>query len=134
LNDAATCTQIVTAVENFWQTNIKGNWSSGDYTFDILLTRDLSRAHIIDFNPYAQRTDPLLFTYEDLLTLFTHNRSSTPRLKVIDSRTHPAATRNAPANQHNMIPFEALTLSSGMDVGQFSDLWQEEIQKSVDGE
>jgi hypothetical protein len=33
-----------------------------------------------------------------------------------------------------MIPFEALTLSSGMDIGQFSDLWQEEIQKSVDGE
>jgi hypothetical protein len=30
-----------------------------------------------------------------------------------------------------MVPFEALALSSGRDIEQFSDLWQEEIQKSV---
>jgi hypothetical protein len=53
---------------------------------------------------------------------------------VIDSRTHPAATRNSPANQHNMIPFEALTLSNGRDIEQFSELWQEEIRKSVEDE
>jgi len=135
LNEPATRGQIVTAVERFWQTNIKGNWeSSGDYTFDILLTRELSRAHIIDFNPYSPHTDPLLFTYEDLFALLTRDRSSAPQLNVVDSRTHPAATRNAPANQHNMIPFEALTLSSGRDIEQFSDLWQEEIQKSVEDE
>lgn len=103
-------------------------------TFDILLTRDLSRGHIIDFNPYAPRTDPLLFTYEDLLALLTIDRSSAPQLRVIDSRTHPAATRNSPANQHNMIPFEALTLSNGRDIEQFSELWQEEIRKSVEDE
>jgi hypothetical protein len=103
-------------------------------TFDILLTRDLSRGHLIDFNPYAPRTDPLLFTYEELLTLLTHDRISTPQLKVVDSRTHPAATRNAPANQHNMIPFEALTLSSGKDIEQFSDMWQNELQRSVEDE
>jgi len=135
LNEPATGAQIIMAVERFWQMNIKGNWeSSGDYIFDILLTRDLSGAHIIDFNPYAPRTDPLLFTYEDLFTLLTRNRSSTPQLKVIDSRTHPAVTRNAPMNQHNMIPFEALNLSSGRDIEQFSDLWQEEILKSMDRE
>jgi len=133
LNEPAARTQIVTAVEQFWRAHIKGKWkSSGDYTFDILLTRDLSHAHIIDFNPYAPRTDPLLFTYEDLLTLLTLDRSYAPQLKVIDSRTHPAATRNAPVNQHNMIPFEALTLSSGRDIEQFSDLWQNEILKTVD--
>jgi hypothetical protein len=33
-----------------------------------------------------------------------------------------------------MIPFEALTLSSGRDIDQFSDLWQTEIQKSVEDE
>jgi len=132
LNELATRGQIVTAVTQFWQTNIKGKWeSSGDYIFDILLTRDLSRGHIVDFNPYALRTDPLLFTYEELLTLLTNDLSSIPLLKVIDSRSHPAATRNTPANQHNMVPFEALALSSGRDIEQFSDLWQEEIQKSV---
>lgn len=103
-------------------------------TFDVLLTRDLSRAHVVDFNPYAPRTDALLFTYEDLLAILIQERSSAPQLRVIDSRTHPAATRNAPANQHNMVPFEALSLSSGRDIEQFRDMWQEEVQKSAQAE
>jgi len=122
-------------LKRFWETNIKGRWeTSSDYTFDVLLTRDLKRAHIVDFNPYATRTDPLLFTYDDLLSLLIHDRSLAPKLKVIDSRMHPAATRNAPAYQHNMIPFEALSLSSGRDIEKFSDLWQEELQRSMEND
>jgi hypothetical protein len=33
-----------------------------------------------------------------------------------------------------MVPFEALALSSGRDIERFRDLWQEEIQKSMEGE
>ena len=96
-------------------------------TLDVLLTRDLTRFHIIDFNPYAPRTDALLFTYDELATLFASATTSTssssaastpaPTLRVIDSRAHPAATRNAPQYQHNMVPLEALTLSEGLNVG-----------------
>lgn len=100
--------------------------------FDILLTRDLSRGHIVDFNPYALRTDPLLFTYEELLAGLSQGRSSAPQLKVIDSRAHPAAIRNAPAYQHNMMPFEALSLSSGRDLEQFNESFHGEIEKSLE--
>jgi hypothetical protein len=94
------------------------------------MTRDLSRGHVLDFNPYAPRTDPLLFTYEELSSVFTL-QSSTPELRIIDSPLHPAATRNAPAHQHNMLPIEALALSSGHGIDEFSNLWQEEIQRSM---
>lgn len=96
-----------------------------------MLTRDLSRGHIIDFNPYAVRTDALLFEYEELLAILVENRSSAPELRVIDSKTHPAVTRNAPEHQHNMIPFEALSLSSGMDIEQFKESFHEEIEKAL---
>lgn len=98
-------------------------------TFDILLTRDLSRAHILDFNPYAPRTDPLLFTYDELLAA-----DDLPQLRVIDSRTHPAAISTAPAHAHNMMPLEAISLSSGRDIQEFADLWQDEVRKAVDEE
>ena len=52
----------------------------------------------------------------------------------MDSPTHPAAARNAPAHQHNMVPIEALAMSAGRDAQQFSDAWQEEIRKSMAGE
>ncbi|KAG1838024.1 D123-domain-containing protein [Suillus subalutaceus] len=101
-----------------------------DYIFDVLMTRDLSRGHVLDFNPYAPRTDPLLFTYEELLSVFTRGLS-VPELRIIDSPLHPVASRNAPAHQHNMLPIEALTLSSGRDINDFSDLWKKEIQQSM---
>jgi len=104
-------------------------------TFDILLTRDLSRAHILDFNPYAPRTDPLLFTYEELHSLLLHrhaNETLEPQFKVVDSRTHPAANSSAPAHQHNMVPFEALSLSSGRDIQEFADLWRAGIKDSME--
>ncbi|KAJ7147470.1 D123-domain-containing protein [Mycena crocata] len=131
LNDEPTKAGIVSSIRGFWETNIRTKWDAPqDYTFDLLLTRDLGRGHILDFNPYAPRTDPLLFTYEDLDALSLVS-NSTPELRVIDSRAHPAATSNAPEHQHNMIPFEALSLSSGRDIQEFADAWQEGIEESV---
>ena len=104
---------------------------------DVLLTRDLSRFHIIDFNPYAPRTDALLFTYDELAALFAAATASTsasapaPTLRVIDSRAHPAATRNAPQHQHNMVPLEALTLSEGLNVEELSTMWIDQIRRGV---
>jgi D123 protein len=105
-------------------------------TLDVLLTRDLTRFHIIDFNPYAPRTDPLLFTYEELATLFTVATTSSspapaPALRVIDSAAHPAATRNAPQHQHNMVPLEALTLSEGRNMEEFAAAWMDQVRRGA---
>ncbi|OBZ71291.1 hypothetical protein A0H81_08731 [Grifola frondosa] len=121
-NEPDTQSKVIEAVTAFWETKIKGKWevTNGDYTFDFLLTRDLSRGHILDFNPYAPRTDPLLFTYEELLALLAaRTGGEPPELRVVDSPNHPAATRNAPMHQHNMLPIEALAMSSGRDVQEF---------------
>ncbi len=98
--------------------------------FDFLLTRDLARGHIVDFNPYHPRTDPLLFTYDELHTILLA-RPEKPELRVVDSPSHPAAARNAPAHQHNMIPIEAFAMSSGRDISDFASAWQDEIRKSM---
>ena len=154
-NETDTQQKVLAAVTSFWETHIKGKWdqTQGDCkphptfntrtrfirtdlspplpdVFDFLLTRDLSRGHIIDFNPYHPRTDPLLFTYDELHTRLLA-RADRPELRVVNSPSHPAATRNAPAHQHNMVPIEALAMSSGRDVMQFADVWQDEIRKSM---
>ncbi|KAF9048298.1 D123-domain-containing protein [Hymenopellis radicata] len=132
-NDPPTQGTIIGTVVRLWETVIKPKWSSGQhYTFDVLLTRDLSRAHIVDFNPYASRTDPLLFTYDELWEIHeAGDDEKLPVLRIIDSRAHPAANTNAPANQHNMVPFEALSIASGRDIDEFSQAWQEEVKSSL---
>jgi hypothetical protein len=117
-------------------------------TFDVLLTRALDSAHILDFNPYAPRTDALLFTYPDLLALLLVRLSRStsvpapgsgsgpgpgvaPELRTIGSRAHPAAARPAPAHAHNMLPREALELASGRGVAEFARAWAGEVARAA---
>ena len=112
-------------------------------TFDIVLTRDLQRANLIDFNPFAPRTDPLLFTYPDLRDIYAsaiHPHASSPGatshdtlpvFRVIQSRLHPRAARNAPQNSHNMVPREALEMSAGRNILDFQGTWTEELEKAM---
>jgi len=142
-NEPETQSKIVSCFEAYWAAHVKPNWTGPtSYTLDALLTRDLTRFHIIDFNPYAPRTDALLFTYDELATLFdiatTHipvSASSSPppipMLRVIDSRAHPAAAHNAPQHQHNMVPLEALTLSEGRSVEEFAAAWMEQVMRGT---
>lgn len=153
MNDTKTQQEVVNAVQQFWEEKVKLKWTGppdcanlfhrhistsisidncATDTFDILLTRDLARMHILDFNPYAPRTDSLLFTYEDLhLPLSAPSTGARPQLRVIDNRAHPSATSNAPEHQHNMVPFEALSLSSGRDVVDFAKVWDEKVSESA---
>ncbi|CAA7261345.1 unnamed protein product [Cyclocybe aegerita] len=129
-NNQQTQRDITAVIKNFWETNIKAHWETQkDYAFDFLLTRDLSHGHILDFNPYSPKTDPLLFTYEELHQFLQKDLCAV--LRVVDSRSHPAAASNAPAYQHNMIPFEAVNMTSGRDIEDFADLWKESVKKSM---
>lgn len=112
--------------------------------FDLLLTRDLSDGHILDFNVYAPQTDSLLFTYAGLGALLSSATRekfdqkdidlSLPELRVIDSPTHPAVASNAPAYQHNCVPIEALELSEGRDIADFCDVLQDKIKRAMQDE
>ncbi|KAG8719747.1 hypothetical protein FRC08_002107 [Ceratobasidium sp. 394] len=129
----ATQNEIRATVSFFWQREIKHKFANGrvtSYVLDLLLTRDLSRAHVVDFNPYAPRTDPLLFEWSELAELHEQARASDahsglqslsleertrgeqlpagtglPPLRIVTSPNQ--ATR--PAYSHNMVPAEALS-------------------------
>lgn len=76
----------------------------------------------------------MLFLYDELWEIYVaqnEGKQTVPVLKVVDSRAHPAANANAPANQHNMVPFEALSIASGRDIDDFSKVWQEEVKNSL---
>ena len=97
-------------------------------TFDLILTRNLESAHVVDFNPYAPRTDPLLFDYEELKQIYDQRQDTV--LKTISSPTHEAVKRSSPANVHNMVPFELLGLSAGKTIEDFTKIWEAEIRKA----
>ncbi|KAF8583429.1 D123-domain-containing protein [Ramaria rubella] len=140
LNEQTTQDRIIHSVSQFWLQHIKGKFKGGsDYIFDVHLTRDLSSAHILDFNPYHAKTDSLLFAYNELFqfsvsatTAAHHLSHAPPVLRTITSASHPDVSKNTPANQHNAVPFEALQMSAGRDIATFSRVWEEQLKKALD--
>ncbi|KAG8763534.1 hypothetical protein FRC11_002047 [Ceratobasidium sp. 423] len=128
---------IRSTVLAFWNQEVKSKFANGqvtNYVVDLLLTRDLSGAHIVDFNPYAPRTDPLLFEWPELAELHaqteqigiesgihslnleesvrtnsTNNRTASgvdiPLLRIVTTPNQSAR----PTYSHNMIPADALS-------------------------
>lgn len=96
--------------------------------FDFLLTRNLESGHIVDFQPYASKTDALLFTYEELENIRHTDNQSLPELRVVDDSTD--FSRIAPKDIHNKVPMEFLSLSAGQNIEDFKKIWEEEIQKA----
>lgn len=138
LNDSEVQSRMKETTNNFWETEIKPLWIGASSCecgseitpivtdlrvdiVDLLLSKDLARAHIVDFNPYIARTDPLLFTYGELADLFSERGSpAVPALRVINSPAHAMTNRNAPDHQHNMVPLEAFAL--GWDANVLAEI------------
>ncbi|KZT60095.1 cytoplasmic protein [Calocera cornea HHB12733] len=131
LNESETQELVLGTIGCFWRDHLLEERCpvGPHYVFDLLLTRDLRRAHLIDINPFAPRTDPLIFTYAELQELA--RMPSRPKLAVIESTGHADAARNAPLFQHNMVPLEALQLSAGRTPQDFTNALAEEIRRSA---
>lgn len=101
-----------------------------DYVFDVYLTRKKDRLFIMDFNPYATRTDTHLFSWTELDMLRRTNAET--QIRVIKSNAEVVALGGAmPGFSSNRYPHEAVMMSNGADVGEFSRKWNEAVQESV---
>jgi hypothetical protein len=57
------------AVQEFFDIRLRDTFPDPNFTFDVYIPPPHDRVWLMDFNPWAQRTDPLLFGWLELLTL-----------------------------------------------------------------
>lgn len=55
-------------VQEFFDVRLRDTFPDPNFTFDVYLPPPHDRVWLVDFNPWAQRTDPLLFSWLELLT------------------------------------------------------------------
>lgn len=60
---------LQTTITDFFETKLKDTFEDMNFTFDVYLPEPHNRVRLIDINPWAPRTDPLLFSWLELLTL-----------------------------------------------------------------
>jgi D123 len=61
--------QLQTTIQGFFDNKLKRTFPDSNFAFDVYLPEPHDRVRLIDINPWAPRTDPLLFSWLELLTL-----------------------------------------------------------------
>jgi hypothetical protein len=61
--------KLGTIIETFFESKLKDTFPDPDFVFDVYIPEPHDRVRLIDINPWAPRTDPLLFSWLELLTL-----------------------------------------------------------------
>ncbi|ORY10547.1 D123-domain-containing protein [Clohesyomyces aquaticus] len=56
-------------IQEFFDVRLRDTFPDPSFTFDVYVPPPHNRVWLIDFNPWAQRTDPLLFSWLELLSL-----------------------------------------------------------------
>jgi hypothetical protein len=93
---------------------------------DVYLTRDHARVFLVDINPFAPRTDPLLYTWPELLALpFAPAR---PLLRLVRSQVE--ASQQRPRYAAHRLPRDVIDLSDGRSIAEFAEEWRNALQEA----
>lgn len=61
--------RLLDRIREFFEIRLKDTFPDPNFTFDVYVPPPHDRVWLMDINPWAQRTDPLLFSWMELLTL-----------------------------------------------------------------
>jgi hypothetical protein len=61
--------RFVGLIEDFYEEKLRDTFAEENFVFDVYVPEPHKKVWLIDINPWAQRTDPLLFSWLELLTM-----------------------------------------------------------------
>ena len=57
------------AIQNFFEGKLQNTFPDENFVFDVYIPQPYKRVWLIDINPWAAKTDPLLFSWLEILTM-----------------------------------------------------------------
>lgn len=112
-------------IQDFFDTKIRDTFPDPNFTFDVYVPPPHDRVWLVDFNPWAVRTDPLIFSWMELLTMDVPNESSsaeetTVRLKIVPQGEAP--------KRPNEVHAKASDSEGSDDDDDAEEIWQPEFR------
>ena len=92
--------------------------------FDVYINSTTYRVWLIDFNPFAPSTDPLLFTWPELLEMKEFE------FRIVNSQ-EDVRERGHVRFEHNRLPREIIDISNGSSIAEFMDKFNDHISTSL---
>ncbi|VVB07864.1 unnamed protein product [Arabis nemorensis] len=107
-------------IEEFFDENIRMEFESDSYTFDVYVTKE-RRVKLIDFNTWCGSTLPLMYTWEELEGI--RGECNELELRIVESR------RSVLPGLKTAVPYDYLDVSSGSGWDQVIKKAEEQFQR-----
>ncbi len=112
-------------IQDFFDSKLRDTFPDPNFTFDVYIPPPHDRVWVVDFNPWALRTDPLLFSWMELLTMEVPEMTSTNEAEEV-VRLHIAPSNGtASAVSDSYVSAADLDESDDDDV---EEMWQPEFR------
>ncbi|KAF9700879.1 hypothetical protein EKO04_000065 [Ascochyta lentis] len=116
-------------IHDFFDSKLRDTFPDPNFTFDVYVPPPHDRVWVVDFNPWAVRTDPLLFSWMELLTM------EVPEVKATNETEEVVRIPIGAANGTTVVSLDDLddmASASGSDESDDDDdieeIWQPEFR------
>lgn len=140
---------LLPLIQRFFDTNIKETFPDPSFVFDVYVPSPQKRVWLIDINPWAPRTDPLLFSWLEILDMRIevqdHDTSqddisqveaetdvveeyiSNPEFRLVKRNDPEAYSFSTPQYSAHKLPKDVVDASSdgGSGLREFMGRWRE---------
>jgi hypothetical protein len=135
--------QLRQTITDFFEAKLKDTFPDPNFTFDVYVPPPHNRVWLVDLNPWAPRTDPLLFSWLELLTLPEPTESPvaevdeeedddvetmfTPEFRLVKRDDPEAYGFTTPQYSAHKLPRDVVDASRGGEgnLREFANQWRE---------
>src|SRR5208282_544523 len=98
---------------------------SENWVFDMYIPRTRMRAHLIDMNPFASRTDPVLFEWDEILRM---SGDEDVEIRFVREEERGISGIEFSAQR---VPKDVVDISQGKNVVEFAIEWEKMLRDGV---
>lgn len=117
--------KIQQLLQEFFDSKLRDTFPDPNFTFDVYIPPPHDKVWVVDFNPWAMRTDPLLFSWMELLTM------EVPAVQDTDVKEEVVRIPIAPFGGTRVISLddiESASDSDGLDEDDVEEIWRPEFR------
>ncbi|KAF3000971.1 hypothetical protein E8E13_009277 [Curvularia kusanoi] len=112
-------------IQEFFDSKLRDSFPDPNFTFDVYIPPPHDKVWVVDFNPWAMRTDPLLFSWMELLTL------EVPEAQALGKEEEVVRIPIAPAGAPVVISLDDIESASDSEESDEEDvevIWRPEFR------
>lgn len=121
--------EILTAICKFFDRVLLPRFDSHSFAFDVYISKTLDKVYLVDIDPFARKTDSLLFTWNELATINEEN----PVFRLVEKEN--SGQFASKAHSQNQVPKEVVDAT--IDANALVELarkWEQLMRKEEDDE